>query len=238
MLAAVVLGLTLGAGSSLHCVAMCGPLQAFAALDPAGASSPSRVLRYQLGRVLGYTTLGAISGAVGGGVSDLVPAWSEALLSVGLAFSLALVALQLWPRAVRPASATPTPLGLGPRAPTLRERLARLSTSLVSRARGTPLGLGLASALLPCGALAAAVLAAASTASSASGVLLMASFAATSGLVVTLAGLALGRVSFTRSPALSRAMALTLALGALVLVLRPAAPVSEGSSCHGSATMP
>lgn len=232
MLVAIVLGLTLGAGSSLHCVAMCGPLQAFAALDPAGASSPSRVLRYQLGRVLGYATLGTLAGALGGGVSELVPAWSEALLSVGLAFSLSLVALQLWPRARPSIPAAPTTLGLGPRPPTLRERFARVTTALVSRARGTPLGLGLASALLPCGALAAGVLAAASTGGGATGALVMTAFAATSGLVVTVAGLALGRVSFVRSPALSRAMALTLALGALVLVLRPATPVSEGSSCH------
>ncbi len=233
-----MLGLTLGAGSSLHCVAMCGPRQAFAALDPRGSASPARVGRYQAGRVLGYTALGAASGAVGGGVSDLVPSWSEALLSVGLAFSLALVALQLWPRPRATAGAATASLGLAPRAPTLTERMARLSTALVSRARGSAFGLGLASALLPCGALAAGALAAASTGHSASGALLMGGFAVASGLAVTLAGLALGRVSLVRSPALSRAMALTLALGALVLVLRPATPVSEGRSCHDGVSMP
>src|SRR6185369_5699938 len=98
VLSALLFGLALGATSALHCIAMCGPLNAFVALDARGATDPTRLARYHAGRVVGYGTLGAVLGGLGGSVTELVPRSAETILSVVLAASLALAARQIWPR--------------------------------------------------------------------------------------------------------------------------------------------
>jgi sulfite exporter TauE/SafE len=232
MIAALLLGLALGASSALHCVAMCGPLNAFVALDPSGATDPRRVVRYQLGRTLGYGGLGAAFGAAGGGLTGLVPSWAETLLSLVLALSLGVAAFQIWPR--RSGGAGAVQLGRTPRAATMRERAARASAIVLGRVRRFPLALGMATALLPCGVIGAGALLAAGTGDAVSGALAMVGLALASGIGVGLAGLALGRTDVKGAPALARAMSLTLVLGALLLVSRTAHDSMTGAAgCHG-----
>jgi sulfite exporter TauE/SafE len=229
MLSALMLGLALGASSALHCVAMCGPLVAFVALDPSGVTEPRRVVRYQLGRFVGYPVLGAAMGGLGAGLTAIVPTWSESLLSVALGLSLALAAYQLWPRS------TPSPhlvvLGRSARAPNVRERAVQASAALLIRVRRAPFALGVLSALLPCGAIAAGALLAASTGHAVTGGLAMLGLAVASAIGVGTIGLALDRVDVLRSGALARVMAVTLALGAVVLCARPLMIDPETPTC-------
>jgi len=52
---------------SLHCIGMCGPLVGFVAGASAGpgASGPKTHIAYNLGRLVTYTALGGVAGAVG-----------------------------------------------------------------------------------------------------------------------------------------------------------------------------
>ncbi len=228
MFAALLLGLSLGVTSAVHCVAMCGPLSAFVSIDPEGATDPSRVLRYQIGRTGGYAALGGVLGGLGGGIADVFAPWAETILSLVLGSALALAALQLWPRRGAPALVA---LAGGPRRATLRERLARASTALLGQTRRHPLALGAATALLPCGVLASGALLAASTGHAVTGAVAMTGLALASGLGIGVAGTALGRARVSASPVLARVMAVTLALGAVLLFVRPVLATPEASSC-------
>lgn len=214
---------------------MCGPLNAFVALDPAGTTDPSRVARYHLGRLVGYGAFGAVFGSAGAGVRALVPSGGEAVLSLVLALSLALAAFQIWPRG---GAASPRLVALAarPRGASWLERASRGVAALLGRVRRFPLVLGAASALLPCGVIAAGALLAAGTGHALTGALAMLGLAIASGAGLAIAGMALGRAQVTRSAALARAMAVTLALGALVLVSRPAwsgtAADAPSADCH------
>ncbi len=72
-----------GLGGSLHCIGMCGGLVA------ASCHNHSQIMRYQLGRLLGYLFLGAVGGSLGALISiksshlflDLAPS-----LAIGLVF--------------------------------------------------------------------------------------------------------------------------------------------------------
>src|SRR5688572_24576111 len=58
----IVLGALTGLASSLHCAAMCGPL---AASICSRRSARTSLLRYQLGRLVGYGAAGALAGGLG-----------------------------------------------------------------------------------------------------------------------------------------------------------------------------
>lgn len=231
VLSALLFGLALGATSAVHCVAMCGPLNAFVALDAEGSTDPMRVARYHAGRVLGYGALGAVLGGLGGSVTSIAPRSAETILSVVLAASLGLAARQIWPRTTVSPRVS---IGRAPRGATLLERATRAVAALLTRVRRLPFVLGTASALLPCGVIASGALLAAGTGHVVMGALAMAGLAITSGLGVGLAGAALGHTRVTRSTTLARAMAVTLVLGALVLVSRPVwIPIGgEPPACH------
>lgn len=232
VLHALALGLALGVTSAVHCIAMCGPLTAFVALDADGATDPWRVVRYQLGRFVGYGTLGALLGGLGGTLAGISPPHADAFLSIALGLSLALAAYQLWPRSASPAAGLVS-VTRAPRGPTFRERISRASASLLSVTRRAPFALGLATALLPCGVLGAAALLAASTGHALTGAAAMIGVATASALGIGTVGLALGRVRTGRSATLARVMAITLAIGAVVLFVRPTLFVSDvAGSCH------
>ena len=76
------LALTLGLLGSLHCAAMCGPLQLALPLPPGG---PGRVmggrLIYQLGRITTYCLLGVVAGLAG---KSLILAGMQRWLSIAL----------------------------------------------------------------------------------------------------------------------------------------------------------
>jgi sulfite exporter TauE/SafE len=189
---------------------MCGPLAAYACSGRPGAAGQGR---YQLGRFVSYSVLGAIAGTVGGATAVSLPhAWGSALLSWSLALGLGLVALRLWRRPNQPLV-------------TLRTKQDDATPSFGSRVLGGlgrhPFFVGLGTALLPCGALAAAVLIAASTGST------------------TVVGATWVFERFARRPnlATSRILAVVLALGSVLFVIRPVHALRTGdtSSCHAPA---
>jgi len=223
MWTAVIAGAAAGLASVPHCTAMCGPLAAYACSGRPGAVGQSR---YQLGRFISYSVLGAIAGTIGGATAVSLPqAWGSALLSWSLALGLGLAALRLWRRPRQPLV-------------TLRTRQDDPTPSFGSRVLGGlgrhPFFVGLGTALLPCGALAAAVLIAASTGSTALGSLSMLAFAVVSGVGLVGATWVFERFARRPSPATSRVLAVVLALGSILFVIRPVHALRTGdtSSCH------
>ena len=226
MWTAVIAGAAAGLASVPHCTAMCGPLAAYACSGRPGASGQAR---YQVGRFISYSTLGIIAGAIGEVTSVSLPgAWGRALLSWSLALGLALAAFRLWRRPDQP---------LVP----LRTKRENPSGSRASRAIGAlgrhPFFVGLGTALLPCGALAAAVLIAASTGSPLLGSLSMLAFAVVSGVGLVGATWAFERFARRPRPATARVLAVVLALGSIMFVIRPVHALRTGdtTSCHAPA---
>ncbi len=223
MWTAVIAGAAAGLASVPHCTAMCGPLAAYACSGTPGASGQTR---YQLGRFISYSALGAVAGTIGGATAVSLPhAWGSALLSWSLALGLGLAALRLWRRPNQPLV-------------TLRTKQDEQAPTLVSRALGGlgrhPFFVGLGTALLPCGALAAAVLIAASTGSTALGSLSMLAFAVVSGVGLVGATWVFERFARRPRPTTSRILAVVLALGSILFVIRPVHALRTGdtSSCH------
>lgn len=223
MWTAVIAGAAAGLASVPHCTAMCGPLAAYACSGRPGGSGLGR---YQLGRFVSYSALGGIAGAVGGVTAVGLPgAWGGALLSWSLALGLGLAAFRLWRRPDQPlvplrAKPTSASESTGPRA---------------LRALGRhPFFVGLGTALLPCGALAAAVLIAASTGTPALGALSMLAFAVVSGVGLVGAAWLFERFSRRPRPTTSRVLAVVLALGAVMFVIRPVHALRHGeaAACH------
>lgn len=89
---AVVAGLV----TSVHCVAMCGPLSCAFAPNREREGSPALVLTsYHLAKLSAYGTVGALAGAFGGGVLRMVEhswlnylPWVLVLFFIGVAFRL------------------------------------------------------------------------------------------------------------------------------------------------------
>lgn len=223
MWTAVIAGAAAGLASVPHCTAMCGPLAAYACSGSPGAAGQGR---YQLGRFTSYSVLGAIAGAVGGATAVSLPgAWGGALLSWSLAIGLGLAAFRLWRRPQQPLV-------------TLRAKDAPAPESKTGRALQAlgrhPFLVGLGTALLPCGALAAAVLIAASTGSALAGSLSMLAFSIVSGIGLVGAAWLFERFSRRPRPATSRALAAILALGAILFVIRPVHALRHGGEpgCH------
>lgn len=226
MWTAVIAGAAAGLASVPHCTAMCGPLAAYACSGHPGASGQSR---YQLGRFISYSALGAIAGTIGGATAVNLPsAWGSALLSWSLALGLGLAALRLWRRPNQPLV-------------TLRTKKDDPAPSITSRFLGGlgrhPFLVGLGTAVLPCGALAAAVLIAASSGSTVLGSLSMLAFAVVSGIGLVGATWVFERFARRPKPATSRALAVVLALGSILFVIRPvhALRTGDNSSCHAPA---
>ena len=198
-------GAALALVSSVHCVAMCGPLAAASQARRA----PGAGARYLLGRAASYTLLGSLAGSVGQALLTTRWArWAEALLAWALALALLHTALGFL--GLRRPSSLLT-IGRGPR----RSRIG----SLLLLVADDPLLLGAATALLPCAALYGAVLASAAFGEAALGALFMAGFAAgTTPAIVGGAQLAqLSRLGERGR----RVLGTVLIAGALVTALRP-----------------
>ncbi|MBY0471026.1 sulfite exporter TauE/SafE family protein [bacterium] len=129
---AVLMASLLGSG---HCVAMCGGLIL--------ASAPSRRSQvvYHLGRLLGYLTLGGMAGWVGSQVLTSFLSWGAALF---ISSVFILMGIRLWRGGALHISIIP----------------ASITHKLFKIVRGRAFGVGLLSALLPCGWLHVFVLAA------------------------------------------------------------------------------
>lgn len=228
MLTAVLSGATLALLNMLHCAAMCGPLSS-AVSSPAGGQ---RLTRYQLGRSLSYAFLGAMSGHFGRVLRLIAPG----LASAWIVAALSAAACLLTARSLSYSKSSSN--GLVTLAPRRKPRsLFALLIGLVPR---EPLVLGLLSALLPCGVLASALLAAVATGDAVLGMSLMLAFAAVSGVFVWSASAALQLAPRRFALPVRRGLAFALvALAGLTLyrpirVLSHERHASSAPACHAA----
>jgi len=225
-------GFLAGLGSIPHCIAMCGPLSGVACRQGNGQDGSKSVVRYQLGRALGYGTLGTVVGAAGEVVvRSLSGAVAGAMISWVLAVAIGIAAYRLW-FVQRPAAGGIgsggggglVQLGAGPSvgsssskdpaSPTLLERVLDVMPK-------DPFFFGTATALLPCGALYAAAFLAAGTMSPVGGAVLMLGFAAATGVGLASFGLLLARFGRLVPRAMLKVVAVGLAVVAVFFVIRP-----------------
>jgi sulfite exporter TauE/SafE len=162
-LTALLMGLVGGP----HCVAMCGAACAGIS-QAAGPHRNSALWGFQLGRIVGYSVLGALAAASLQGLGWLT-VQSAALRPVWSLFHVAALVLGLM-------------LLLQARQPvwlesTARKVWARTRSFAANQGRSAPLVLGVLWALLPCGLLYSALLVAALAGNPAGGAMVMALFA-------------------------------------------------------------
>ncbi len=171
---AVVAALVAGALAAPHCFAMCGPLAL------AGCAQRRDGIGYYLGRSVAYAATGAVIGHLGQRALSIVPV---AALQTAAALALALFCVWRGAALMRPRASAGSLVAL------------RTGPSLLPwPTRGV--GLGMLTAVLPCGALVAAWLIAASTFDATAGAAAMLSFSIASA-PGTLAAL-LGRRAFAK----------------------------------------
>lgn len=212
MMSAAVAGLL----GSLHCAGMCGPLVVSGCSRESGQGGAAG---YFAGRLIAYSTLGAIVGHLGKHAFCLLPMSTAQVLAVGLT--------------ALPAAARGLSLLLSARPPKglveLRKKPAKSWLSvLASVLPRHGLGLGLATGILPCGLLITAFAMAAATASPVLGAASMAAFSIGSlpGPLAVLLGRGLaGRLNLRLSP---RAEGVLWCLLAVWLGVR----LAMGESCH------
>ena len=169
---AVLMGLAGGP----HCIAMCGA--ACAGLGQAGAPRGALAIGwFQVGRLTGYTLLGALAAASMQGLGWLTvqsaalrPLWTMVHVAAVLLGAMLLI----WAR-------QPVWLEWG-----ARRVWARVRTVTQRFGLAAPLGVGVAWALLPCGLLYSAAMVAALAGSVTGGAAVMALFALGSGLTLWL----------------------------------------------------
>jgi uncharacterized protein len=224
MLAAMLSGLIFGLLNLAHCAAMCGPLAA------AGCARTGRagLVRYQLGRSLAYAYAGAVAGHLGHGLQLSGAGWTHWL------FPLLTAAACIF--AARRLLQLRHDTGLVRLRSAAREKPSRFARLLGLLPRD-PLPLGLLSILLPCGLLAAALLAAVATGNASSGASFMFGFAMSSGGAIVGSGL-LAQLA-TRCPlSARRGLACVLLVTAGLAIARPLAansgakPVAHAHPCH------
>jgi sulfite exporter TauE/SafE len=213
--AAFITGATLGLFNLPHCAGMCGPL----ASASCGHERKTGPLRYQFGRTCSYVAAGAIAGHVGEGVAFVAPGRLGAWLFAGLsALACLLTARSL--------------LWSGQRLFTLRTSKNARSplTALLRLVPRDPLLLGLASVLLPCGLLAAALVAAVTTGRGNAGALLMLGFVTSSGISLLSVAWLMQLVPAQASLGVRRGLAMLLVVTAVLVIARPLRSESNASS--------
>ncbi len=211
MLSALLSGAGLGLLSVPHCAAMCGPLAQAACSRASQRHAP---LHYQAGRVVGYAFVGALSGHVGHTLSSIqLAGWLPILLALATASVLLLSA---W-RIARSTHARRQP------PPTLRSRAPRASwwTRLQRLLPSHPAVFGLSTAMLPCGALATALLLSANYAAPAPAAINMVGFALTTAPATFAVAWLMQRLPHLRSPRLLRLASVALVAAAIALVAPP-----------------
>lgn len=222
---------------SLHCAGMCGAFVAFAVtggIDRSlGAAPRSRLplhLAYHGGRLLTYTTLGAIAGSLGAAfdlAGELAGAGRiAAMLAGGMMALFGSIALLRLAGVRLPKAPVPrvlrTALERGHRFAARREPVARALLT------------GLLTTLLPCGWLYAFVITSAGTAHPATGALTMAAFWA--GTVPMLAALGAGaqRLAGVLGPRLPMLTAGAIVVIGIVTVFNRGAVALDVAALHAS----
>lgn len=151
---------TVGLLTSLHCVAMCGGINLSTCMSAAGQAKPGLAgmkasLMYNGGRVISYTIIGGLAGALGAAVS--FSGWARGAVAIASGVFMILMGINL--------------LGI---LPSLRKFTPRLPASLrrlsgkAGQGKG-PLVVGLLNGLMPCGPLQAMQLYALGTGSALAG---------------------------------------------------------------------
>lgn len=152
----------IGLFTGVHCIGMCGGIMLTQSGGDGHSAAASAAL-YNAGRVISYAAMGAVFGALGNVIS-YDRAFKSMLFTLSGA-AVVLVGLRMW--------------GV----PFLRRLRAQLNppcalpSGVKRRAFGRPLAVGLATGLMPCGALSAMWLLSASAGSAAKGMLSMLVFA-------------------------------------------------------------
>lgn len=169
--------LLMGLAGGPHCIAMCGAA-CVGIGRAAGTRSGAALLSFQVGRVVGYSALGALAAASLQGLGWLT-VQSAALRPVWTLFHAAILVLGLL-------------LLWKAQQPVWLEQLGRLLWQRVRMfasgpGRGVPLVLGLCWAFLPCGLLYSALMVASMTASASAGAAVMAHFAIGSAVALMVA---------------------------------------------------
>jgi uncharacterized protein len=191
------------AGSTMHCVPMCGGFVLGQVADRMAAMPAARLcewrrigagmlLPYHLGRLTTYAGLGAVAG-LGGAVLARLP-WFGLLSAALLLAAAVLFLLQAMRRAVPALSRVLPGLERAPRG--WNQAIARLTRGLDRSRRGGGYLLGMALGFLPCGFLYAALAATAASSSAVLGALGMVAFGvgtAPAMIAVGIAGHAAGR---------------------------------------------
>ncbi len=173
----VMAALGLGFLGSVHCTLMCGPL-VVAGCQRQGCVSARDTLGYVFGRLFGYAFCGALAGHVGQlGLARLPMVELQRTVLAFVAVGAFVHGLTLFLRANNHTDL----VGIG--SPSRYRRVSRWIVGMVPK-RG--LGLGLVTAVLPCGLLVSAWALAAASASSLRGAFIMVVFS-----VATLPGLAI-----------------------------------------------
>lgn len=195
-----------GLMGSPHCAGMCG---GFAV---ASSTSPQEGAAWHLGRLATYAVLGGSAGVFGASLGG--PPW---------VLSVVTVVLLVW-FAARLAGITPGFL------PHIRLPKA-IHAALGRRGLTARFGFGVATGLLPCGLVYAALGLSVSTASAWGGALAMVFFGL--GTVPMLAAVAAGlqRVA-TRRPAVRKLLAASVLAAGLWSVALRTAPAADGPACH------
>ena len=197
---AIMTALATGTLGSAHCAAMCGPL-AVAGCSAGDTLSPRRVVGYFLGRMIAYTTVGAVLGHLGNHALCLLP--MGALEAIAITLVAGAAAYRGITLLRRKAPAPPLVQLAGKRRGAKETRPSTLLGLVAELAPRRGLGLGLATGIMPCGLLLPAWALAAGTASAPAGAAVMAVFslATLPGLIVPLAGRRLLQRIVARLPA-------------------------------------
>jgi sulfite exporter TauE/SafE len=234
---AVVAVLVASLLGSVHCAAMCGAFVCFYAGAPAARTIPrawAPHAAYNLGRLVSYTALGAIFGAVGAGIDRmgaLAGITRAAAILAGSAMILWGVATLLAHHGVRlPA------VGFEGMRPRLGAVLLRIrGWSATNRAAAT----GLVTSLLPCGWLYAFATVAAATGSAPRGVLIMFVFWAGTLPMMLAVGMGAQRLLGRFRVALPTLSAVTVVvIGVLAIVGRLRLPIDRGEHGHSQMSVP
>jgi len=214
----VALGL---AGSAAHCAPMCGPLvlgqglRRLSCLSCARMGEADRLRaallgRYHAGRIVTYALLGALAGAAGFGLEQLLAPLRAGLL-LAAALAMAVAAWRAWD-AGRAGRAT----GSGRAGAAGAGQPAWMGWTQPAGLRPGSFSFGMAMGLLPCGLIYTALLAACASGSPGLGAAAMASFGLATVPALALVGLAGQAAPVQRG--VRRVAPLLLAVNAGVLV--------------------
>lgn len=212
-LSALVAGVT----GSLHCALMCGPLACVLPTRGAERSRRTAAVCWHLGRVIAYSFVGLLLGALGRGVSSGLMVSVQPVLPWVMALGLVITALDLARRA-RPIPGVAAISGALGRA---GARLSPPSRSFL---------LGAATPFLPCGLLYGLFLAAIATGTPWGGAAVMGAFSL--GAIPAIAVLQVGAHRIRLSPRVALwARRVVPLVAAVVLVVRALMTRAEVAKC-------